>query len=135
MIDQSQIPPEIMALLEELSQGGVAEDNNDLLAAQYKTADQMRQTPMPLTNNAGRGGIVAANPMQQAAAAIQQYRGGQQQRDSMDQMKANQGITGKGVRALMLAKLLRDYQTPPAAPKPPPGLGFGGDPTGSFPGP
>lgn len=109
----AQIPPEIMALLEELSQGGIAEDQNDLLAAQYKTADQMRNTKMPGMRSYGDNHVVGPNPMEVAAAAIQQYRGGQMQRDSMDQMKGNVGTTGKGVRALMLAKLLREYQQPP----------------------
>jgi hypothetical protein len=135
----SQIPPDIMALLEELSQGGVAEDNNDLLGAQYKTAGELRRTEMPKAQMYGANHVAPINPMEQAAAAIQQYRGGQQQRDLMDQMKVNQGITGKGARALMLAKLLRDYpvQAPQAAPVAPPTPGFspGATPPGPFEGP
>lgn len=110
----NNIPPDIMALLDQLSQGGIAEDMNPLLAQQYETAGQMRKTPMPITNDAGRGGIVAANPMQQAAAAIQQYRGGQGQTNTMRQMGQNVGTTGQGLRALMMAKLLREYDQPTA---------------------
>lgn len=111
-----QIPPELMLLLEELSQGGMAEDENELLAAQYKTADQMRNTKMPGMRSYGGDHVVGPNPMEVAASAIQQYRGGQAQRDAMDQMKANIGTTGKGVRALMMAKLLRDFPAQGPAP-------------------
>lgn len=107
------IPPEIMALLEELSQGGMAEDQNDLLAAQYKTAGEMRKTPNPQGRTV-RDQFIAQNPLEQIAATTQQIQGNMGQRDAMNQMNANLGTTGKGVRALMLAKLLRDYQPAPA---------------------
>ena len=134
-MDPTQIPPEIMALLAQLQEGGEAQLMEDPLAAQYATAGKMRQTQMPITNDAGRGGIVAANPMQQAAAAIQQYRGGQEQRAAMDKMKQGVGSQGNAYKALMMAKLaelLRGQQAPPPAA---PGQAMGGDPTGAFPGP
>ena len=112
-MDPSQIPPEIMALLEELSQGGMAEDQNDLLAAQYKTAGEMRKTPNPAGRTV-RDQFIAQNPLEQIAATAQQIQGGMGQRGAINQMNDNLGVTGKGVRALMLAKLLRDYQQPPA---------------------
>ena len=128
----AQIPPEIMALLEQMTSGGEASLTDPLLAQQYETAGAMRGTPMPEMRRYGANHVVGPNPMEFAAAAIQRYRGGQGQADAMAQMRGNAGTQAQAFKAAVMAEMLRRKQeAPPTAP----GQSFMGDPSGAFPGP
>ena len=110
-----------MALLEELSQGGIAEDQQTVLAERLRDSRDMRDTPMPKRMHAlgqDRFGTIMApsNPLEYVNSGLRQVLGGQATRGIQDQMAGNVDTTGRGVRALMLAKLLRDHQAPPAGP-------------------
>jgi hypothetical protein len=125
-IDPSQmnIPPELLALLEEATQGGLAQDQLDPLAAQYKAAQHLRDTPMPEMRRYGDNHVVAPNAMEVAAAAIKQYRGNQQMNDVTGQrpegvdVYSNLAKSQQGWKAGILQRLLREYGNRGAAPTP-----------------
>ena len=81
-----EITPE---LIEMAAQYGYISADQKLQLLQHKQAAEMRKTEMPLTQDAGGGHLIAANPMAQAAAAIQQYRGGEQEQQALQAMQAN----------------------------------------------
>jgi hypothetical protein len=109
----NEIPSNILALLAELQAGGEGMLSEDPLMAQYETASKMRNTPMPQGRTV-RDQYIAPNPLEVANAAIMQAQGGQGQRENMSQMRQAVGAQGNAYKALMMAKLLRDYQTGPA---------------------
>lgn len=127
----NELTPEMMDLIEQLAAGGLAEDEQGVLAEQLRIANEMRKTPQPVGRTV-RDQFVAQNPLETVAATMNQIQGGQGVRDTLAQSRSNMGTTAKGFRAAVLAEMLRRKQAPPA---PPPGQSFSGDPSGAFPGP
>ena len=109
------IPPELLALLEEATQGGLAQDQLDPLSAQYLAAKKLRDTGMPEMRRYGDNHVVAPNSMEVAAAAIKQYQGGKQMNEAMGQRPEGVNVynnlqrSQEGWKAGMLQKLLREY--------------------------
>jgi hypothetical protein len=67
-----EMTPELMAMLAEYY--GLSEDQK-LQLLQLKQSEDLRKTQMPTFHSLADGQTVAANPMEQAAAAIRQYKG------------------------------------------------------------
>jgi hypothetical protein len=113
-----EITPELINMAAEY---GYITHDQKLQLLQHKQAAAMRDTPMPTFHNLADGQTVAANPMAQAAAAIQQYRGGQEEQAAMQAMQANnmrqQGIDKYGLQQ-DIARRRNDYQS--MQPPPPP---------------
>ena len=113
-----EITPE---LIEMAAQNGYISADQKLQLLQHKQAAEMRKTEMPLTQDAGGGHLIAANPMAQAAAAIQQYRGGEQEQQALQAMQANnmrhQEIDKYGLQQ-DIARRKNDWQS--LQPPPPP---------------
>jgi hypothetical protein len=91
------IPPD---LLQILSDAGLADPQNQLLAAQYKAAQLKKGTAMPQAQRYGDNHIAPINPMEQAAAAIQQFQGGKDSNTLMEAMSNNLRAGQRGKTAL-----------------------------------
>ena len=77
------------SLLDTLASYGLLDDQQALQLLDYKRGHEGANTPMPGMHRYGDNHVVAANPMEIAAAAIKQYRGNEQQNAAMAQMQAN----------------------------------------------
>jgi hypothetical protein len=80
------LPPDLLQLLTD---AGVAGPENQLLAARYKAAQLAGKTPMPQAQRYGDNHIAPINPMEIAAATIQQYGGNKDSNLLMQEMAAN----------------------------------------------
>jgi hypothetical protein len=99
--DLSQLPPEVLAKLIELS---TKDDEMGLLNQQLGYAEMLRDTAMPEGRDAGRV-YVAANPLEHLGAGIQRYRG---MKDVKDLREKQQGVLGDQRSGRMtMADLLR----------------------------
>jgi hypothetical protein len=115
-----EITPE---LIEMAAEYGYISQDQKLQLLQHKQASEMRGTKMPTFHSLADGQTVAANPMEQAAAAIQQYRGGEQEQAAMQALQANnmrqQGIDKYALQQ-DIARRKNDFQSlqPPPPPTP-----------------
>lgn len=80
-------PEALQTALSSLTGASMYPEENQALSGRMGMANQLRQTPMPEMRQAGRA-MVAANPLEMGAAAIQRYRGEQQMTDAVKQQRS-----------------------------------------------
>lgn len=78
--------PELISMMAEYY--GITQDEA-LQALLYKAAEADKGTQMPDMRRYGENHVVAPNPMEVAAAAIKQYRGGEDSAKAIQQIQAN----------------------------------------------
>ena len=81
-----EMTPELMSMLAEYY--GLTQDQKQQLL-QLKQSEDLRKTQMPTFHGLNDGQTVAANPMEQAAAAIRQYKGNTEEAQGLQKMQAN----------------------------------------------
>ena len=81
-----EMTPELMSMLAEYY--GLTQDQKQQLL-QLKQSEDLRKTQMPTFHSLADGQTVAANPMEQAAAAIRQYKGNTEEAQGLQKMQAN----------------------------------------------
>ena len=122
-MDMNNIPPELLALLEEAIKGGTAEDQQAILAHQLRRQEGGQDAAMPQGLEV-RGQYIAPSPLAFLSSTIKQIQGGQGAQNTTAQMNQNINTAQSGVRAGLLQQLLREYSQKAQAPGAPAQQGF-----------
>jgi hypothetical protein len=115
------IPADLLPLLEELQRGGEASLLQPVLAEKLRDMRDMRDTAMPKATTAlgqDRFGTIIGktSPLEYIASTMKQIQGGQGVRDTEAGMRQGVGDEARAYKAMMMARLLREYPEKGPAP-------------------